>query len=218
MKKPLLCIVTGLVTAGFFLHFEQSPRRLLISAHAETFPSPPIKKAEMRNHEARKVERILETVEARNANPEDPGLRRYRISESELNSYLDYLVERENVSGVDALFVKLREGSFGTYAIINVDNVSRKDRDIATRALMQTILAGKQYISADGLLRPQDGFGQYTLTSAHINDVEIPPAIVNALINTVGKKQNPPFDVTKPFKLPYNIREAEVKPGYIEIW
>ena len=201
--------------AGFFLLLEQSAATP--AARAESFPSPPLKKREMRDQEARRVEAIFEELSTRKANGEDPGPR-HRISESELNSYLSYLVEKENIAGVDALFVKLRQDSFTTYGIINVDKMQKQDHDAATRLLMQTILAGKQYLSAEGSLTARNGLGQYTLTGARINDVDIPPGIVNALINLAGKKQDPPFDLTKPFRLPYNIREAELGPGYLEVF
>jgi hypothetical protein len=182
----------------------------------DAFPPPPVKRREIRDREARKVERILDSIETRNKSESGPGPR-YKITEPELNSYLSYLVEKENVQGVEALFVKLRDGSLSTYAVVNVDSVPQKDKDKVTRILMQTILAGKQFLSADGSLVTHGGLGQYTITGARINEVDIPPSIVNSLINTVTKRQNPPFDLTKPFKLPYNIREAVVKPGYLEV-
>ncbi len=213
MRKWCLLILAGLLAVGS-LYLTQG--HISSSSAQDAFPPPPVKKREKRDREAHKVEKILDTIESRNKTDQTAGPR-YKITESELNSYLSYLVEKENVQGVEALFVKLHDGSLSTYTVVNVDNVPQKDKDRVTRILMQTILAGKQYLSADGSLVAHNGIGQYTLTGARINEVDIPPAIVNSLINTVTRKQNPPFDLTKPFKLPYNIREAVVKPGYLEV-
>jgi hypothetical protein len=216
MRKWVLLVLAIIVTAGLGVYLAQGYVGQSSGVSDDAFPPPPMKRRETRDREAQKVVKIFEAMEKHNKSEQNTGAR-YKISESELNSYLSYLVEKESVRGVDALFVKLRDGSFSTYAVVDVDSVPKKDKDTVTRVLMQTILAGKQYLSADGLLTARDGMGQYTLTAARINEIDIPPSIINSLINTVGRKQNPPFDLTKPFKLPYGIREALVKRGYLEL-
>lgn len=217
MRKYLLRRIAAISAAvGLLLCLNQGRWFGPWSVHAEKFPAPPVKRLEVRNREAQKVVSVLQTLDARHAEPEDPGPK-FKISESELNSYLSYVVEKENVAGVDSFFVKLQEGSFIAYAVVNVDDIPRKDRDPATRLLMETVLAGRRYISAEGSLTVQNGVGQFILTAARIDQAAIPPGIVNALINVLGRKQTPPFDLTRPFKPPFRIREAQVKPGYLEI-
>lgn len=216
MRRFLILGLAALIAGYGFTYLQMPARSAAFVQASDAFPPPPTRKRQARDRDAQKVEAIFASIETRSGTAEEPGPK-YKISESELNAYLAALVEKENVKSVEALFVKLRSGSFSTYAVVNVDNVSKKDKDAATRILMQTILAGRQYLSADGSLEARDGLGQYTLTSARINEVEIPTPIVNSLINTVGKRQNPPFDLSKPFKLPYGIRVAEIKAGYLEV-
>jgi hypothetical protein len=180
----------------------------------DTFPSPPAKKPEIRDLQARKVEQILHTLHSRQG--AEPG-ESHAIAEDELNSYLSYLLERENVTGVDALFVRLEEKSLTVYSIVDVDKIPKEGKDTATRLLMQTVLSGKQYLSAQGSLSAKNGMGEFMLTSARVNDMDIPLPLVNLLINSVTRKQNPPFDLAKPFRLPYGIREVEIQPSVLKI-
>jgi hypothetical protein len=216
MRRFLILGIAALAAFCGFTYFQTPTTGAAYVQAADAFPPPPSRKRQARDRDAQKVESIFASIEARNGTTEEPGPR-YKITEPELNSYLSALVEKENIKAVEALFVKLRNGSFSTYAVVNVDNVPKKDKDSVTRVLMQTILAGRQYLSADGLLDAHNSLGQYTLTSARINEVEIPTPLVNTLINTAGKRQNPPFDLSKPFKLPFGIREAEIKSGYLEV-
>ena len=216
MKKSAVRVLRIVFAIGILLYLSQTFHLPALSTHAEAFPTPPSKNSELRNREAQKVIGIFETLSARSAEPAVSGPT-YRISESELNSYLSSLMEKENIAGLEAFFVRLSEGAFTTYAIINVDSIPRKDKDTATRLLMETLLAGKQHISAEGTLTAHNGLGEYILTAAHMDQATLPAGIINVLIRTIGAKQTPPFDITKPFRLPFRIREARIAGGYLEI-
>ncbi|MBI2821451.1 MAG: hypothetical protein HYX74_04450, partial [Acidobacteria bacterium] len=144
MNRGWILLFAGLAVGGWLLLREEqmAPRT---ARAAESFPVPPPKEPEVRNREARRVEDILEELSARNSRDETGP--KYRISESELNSYLSYLIERDGMKAVDALFVKLHSGFFSTYAIIDTDRIPQEKRDPATRVLMKTVLTGKWHVS-----------------------------------------------------------------------
>ena len=208
----LMCFAAAV---SLFLLKPSATHALAIVHAEEPFPVPPAKQPEVREREARRVRSVFGALQSSEPGQERSG---QRITESELNSYISYLVEQENVAGLETLFVRLHRGSFDTFAVINVDNIPQEDRNFGAQLLMQTLLAGKQYISTEGSLSAVSGRGQYTLTAARIGQANIPPGIVNALIGLVGKKQNPPFDLTRPFRLPYGVQKAEVGQGYLEVW
>ena len=216
MKMRVIVVLICFAAAVSLPLLKTSAPAAIAIVHAEApFPVPPTKSPEVREREVRRVQSVFGALQSVPPGQERPG---QRITESELNSYLSYLVEQENIAGLETLFVRLRPGFFDAFAIINVDNMPQEDRNIGTQLLMQTLLAGKQYISTEGSLSAANGRGQYTLTSARIGQVDIAPGIVNTLIALIGRKLNPPFDLTRPFRLPYGVQKAEVGQGYMEIW
>ena len=102
------------------------------------------------------------------------------------------------------------DGSFITFLTIDFDQVEVKG-DSMSAQLFKIFLRGKQTIEVEGRLKTEKGRGTYQVERATLNGMPLPASLVNAILSTVGRRQDPPFDPTEPFDLPYGVQTIEVQ-------
>jgi hypothetical protein len=155
-----------------------------------------------------RVEKMFEEMEAREG-ARDNTPRSYILTESDLNAYLAAKIKERERRDVETLVVEMKDGVFTTNLLIDFDQVEIQG-DSVSKTFFKAILRGKQTIVVDGRLRTDNGKGTYHVEQASINGVPLPPSLVNAILSAVGKRQDPPFDPTQPFDLPYSIKTIKV--------
>ena len=161
---------------------------------------------------AKRVESVLTELESREKE-NDRQSRTYVLVETDMNAYLASEIAKRERKDVEHLSVKMNdENRFITLLTVNLDNVDIK-ADGMTKTLFRTFLRGTQTIEMDGKLTTDKGKGTYEVQSATMNGVPLPATLVNAIISAVGKQQDPPFDPTEPFDLPYKIQTIVVSSG-----
>ncbi len=161
---------------------------------------------------AKRVEDVLTELETREkANHRES--RTYVLAEPDMNAYLASEIAKRERKDVERLVVKMNDQNrFVTSLTVNLDKVDVKT-DSMTGAIFRAFLRGTQTIELDGKLTTEKGKGTYEVQSASMNGVPLPSTLVNAIISAVGKQQDPPFDPTEPFDLPYKIQTIEVSSG-----
>ncbi len=161
---------------------------------------------------AKRVEDVLTELESREK-ANDRQSRTFVLAETDMNAYLASEIAKRERKDVERLVVKMNdENRFVTSLTVNLDKVDVKT-DSMTGALFRALLRGTQTIEMDGKLTTEKGKGTYEVQSATMNGVPLPASLVNAIISSVGKQQDPPFDPTEPFDLPYKIQKIEVSSG-----
>lgn len=166
--------------------------------------------------QVQKVERIIKELQDADRN----GLSApatHTLTESELNAYLRYHLARERREDIKSVQVNLREDSFLTTLVVDLDHVQMQG-DTSALALLGSLLSSTQKLEVEGTLKTADGRARYEVLSAHLNGIPVPASVVNSLLSSAGRKQHPPFDPTQPFDLPWNIKRLEVRPGLVTIF
>ena len=158
-----------------------------------------------------RVESVIEELE----NGAAPG-REYKILEDDLNAYLKAEMKKNQHPAVQDIAVRFHEGSFTTRMQVDMDQVELKDQSM-TAGLLSSLMTGVQVIQVEGTLKTKNGTGTYATRKAWLNDVPVPATLVDSLLSRIGQKNEPPFDPTEPFKMPYKIKEVILKAGQVQL-
>jgi hypothetical protein len=140
-----------------------------------------------------------------------------RFSENEINSYLAFHLSKKYHPSLKSLSVTFEENKLQTVASVDFDRLGT-----ASTAFMPKIIAflfsGTHIIDAHGQLISNKGNAHFLLERARFDENVLPKSIVEGIITAVGRKQDPPFDPLQPSKMPYEIKEVDVHPGYIVVY
>ncbi|RPJ84124.1 MAG: hypothetical protein EHM18_12400 [Acidobacteria bacterium] len=158
-----------------------------------------------------RVEKMLEDLEAREQ-VQDKEKRTYILTEPDLNAFLAAKIKERPRKDVESLRVEMKDGLFTTFIKIDFDEVEIKG-DSMTASLLKALLRGTQTIEVDGRLQTENGKGTYLVERATLNGMPLPASLVNSILSSVGKRQDPPFDPTEQFDLPYGVKTITVTPG-----
>jgi hypothetical protein len=199
-----LFLMIGLAFSLFW-HPDTAPAALASASS----PSKP-----MADARAQKVDRIFNEIEEDHANGRGSG-KTYLLAEDELNAYLTEKLREQERKDVEKITIRLQHKSFTTHIQVNMDEVQVKDT--MTANLFKALFRGRQKIEVDGELKTNDGQGTYEVQRARVNDVGVPAIVVNTILSSVGRQQDPPFDPTEPFDIPYGIKTIRIQQGKVRI-
>ena len=160
---------------------------------------------------AARVERTLRELESNHASGNTAN-RTYTITEADLNAYLEVRLREKNQRGVETLSVRLQQEAFVSSLMIDMDKVEVQG-DPTTLSLFKVLFRGPLTLEVEGRLVTVGGRGRLKVTKALLNESTVPPPLVDVILRALGGKQDPPFDPTESFDLPYGIRTVTVKPG-----
>ncbi|MGH9338826.1 MAG: hypothetical protein ACRD1R_04365 [Acidobacteriota bacterium] len=213
MTKKLLYIgfafLLVLLAAGIYWSLNSSVDSARpVSAAVPTHSAAPDPRVE-------KVEQLLYELEVNGGNGSRAG-KTYLLTQPDLNAFLAARLREEDRKGVEDIKVELRDGSFITRVLLNMDELEVEGNSMAL-GLFQALLSGKQNLEVEGELTARDGKGSYRVLSARMNNISVPATLVNTLLSTAGKNQEPPFDPTEPFEMPYGIKTVKVQTGRVTI-
>ncbi len=158
-----------------------------------------------------KVTRLLEELKD-NHKAGTVESRTYELTEVELNAYLMAQLRQQGQQAVESLSVTLKEGTFLTSIEVDTDQLELKG-DALTLGFLRLLLQGKQTLEVEGTLEAENGIGTYLVQEARLSGFPLPANLVNDLLSSVGQKQNPPFDPTEPFPMPFSIESVTFHPG-----
>ena len=164
---------------------------------------------------AGEVERVLGELVINSVREEVPK-RVYRLSETDLNSYLTTKLEKADRKGLESISVRLKQGSFVTVVTVNMDQVQFKDQSL-TASLLSVLLRGAHTLEVEGHLQVQEGIGKYQVQQASLDGIALPASVMAMVVSTLGRQQDPPFDLSEPFPMPYGISTVDVQPGQLTI-
>ena len=164
---------------------------------------------------AGEVERVLGELVINSVREEVPK-RVYRLSETDLNSYLTTKLEKADRKGLESISVRLKQGSFVTVVTVNMDEVQFKEQSL-TASLLSGLLRGAHTLEVEGQLQVQEGVGKYQVHQASLDGIALPVSVMEMVVSTLGRQQDPPLDLAEPFPMPYGISTVDVQPGQLTI-
>jgi hypothetical protein len=152
----------------------------------------------------------LTTATGRTAVP-----RRTSLSEAELNSWFQYRATPLLPVGMtEPQITIIGGGKVSGAATVDLDAVAKTKR---SGSLIDpwNLLGGRLPVTVTGVLRTQNGQGQFELQQAAISGVPVPKSLLQELVSYYSKTANDPggVNIDEPFALPAGIRQIEVGQG-----
>ncbi len=160
-----------------------------------------------------KVTRILEELRDNDEQGTVPN-RTYELTEEELNAYLSAQLYQQDQKAVESIALLLKEGTFLTRIEVDVDELQFQGDDVTT-GYLRLVLKGIQTLEIEGKLEAENGLATYRVQEARLSGIPVPARLVNNLLSSLGKKNDPPFDPTQPFEMPYGIQSFTFQPGKV---
>jgi hypothetical protein len=144
-----------------------------------------------------------------------PAARRTPVTESEVNSFLEYHARSEMPPGVLEPVVTIEEaGHLRGRALVDLDEVKKANAGEGGLGML-TLLSGRVPVEATGTLRTSNGVAQFELEQALVNGVPVPKALLQQVVSYYSRTPENPegIDLEAPFPLPVNIRQIETLKG-----
>ena len=136
---------------------------------------------------------------------------RYEIRQDELNAYLAALIRQRSPQAVKGIEMELQQESLRSKIDVNLDEIPLQSG--AASGLFRLLLRGRKTLQIDGILTGSGGTGSFQVQEVWLGSLPLPSSLANALLKSIGEKQDPPFDPTQSFQLAYGIQSVEILPG-----
>lgn len=166
---------------------------------------------------AARVDAIFKSLQGSPPNGKKPPRNEtIQITEEELNAYLEKEYRSKPHSGMKSALVKLLDGNrVAADSIIDVDDINT-DNSMGLK-LLSWMFSGNQSLHAEAKMIFINNTVTYQLERAQLNNVTLPNALVEKLIEILVRKQTQKIDVTKPIPLSDSIKHAEIRQGLLII-
>jgi len=141
--------------------------------------------------------------------------RRTPVSEDEVNSWFAYRAQPLLPQGMTEPQVSiLGNGKVSGTATVDLEAVARSKR---TGALLNpwNLVGGRVPVSVIGMLRTQNGKGQFEVEETTVSGIPVPNSLLQELVAYYSRTTNDPDGIRldDAFELPANIRQIEVGQG-----
>jgi hypothetical protein len=132
----------------------------------------------------------------------------FLLSESDINEYLRYSLKTTPRPGLDSLTVKVFGKDYvATFARVDFDALERWHPGTIPAAL-HPVLKGKKAIQIDFRLHADNSTMTFTVEKGRYDDVPLPAAFVEKMIQLVAARQPEKYDTSKPLPLPFGLRKV----------
>ena len=141
--------------------------------------------------------------------------RRTPVTESEVNSFLEFHARGDMPAGVLEPAVTIEEaGRLRGRALIDLDEVKKAQAADGGFGVL-SMLSGRVPVEAVGTLTATNGVAQFHLEQATVSGVPVPKALLQQVVSYYSRSQEYPegIDLEAPFPLPVNIRQIETLKG-----
>jgi hypothetical protein len=138
------------------------------------------------------------------------------VSESEVNSWFAYRAQPLLPAGVSSPSLTIvGNGKVTGTVTVDLQQAAKARASNGTAASPLTFLGGKVPITVTGVLRTQNGQGQFDLQSADVSGLPVPKPLLQQLVSYYSRTPEHPDGVRldQPFALPANIREIQIGQG-----
>jgi hypothetical protein len=194
--------------------FLRKPATFLLVALFAVFPNGSVaNNGQLSKQEGDRLQSKIDEI-AKNGAADPVAPKKTRVTENELNSYLNFNLKEKLPKGLTNPQVSmLGDSRLAGRVSVDFDEFNRQ----RTRGFMDPLsyLSGRVPVSARGSLRAAEGKGQFQLESAEIQGVPLPKPLLQELVRFFSRTNENPkgIDIEAPFALPAKIREMAVNRG-----
>jgi hypothetical protein len=136
------------------------------------------------------------------AAPRRAIVEKFTISERQLNDYLGDELRSSPRPGIEWSTIKLFPGNYvSTYSRIDFDAVE-------IPPLLRLALRGRKELLLDFRFQSNNGTFTWAVQKAYLQKMEVPPVLVERIIEILAAQQPEHFDAAKPLPLPFGVKEA----------
>jgi hypothetical protein len=142
-------------------------------------------------------------------------IQRTPFSEAEVNSWITYRGPAVLPTGVTAPQVTMiGNGRLRAAATVDLEALA-KQRTTGRLLDPWRYLGGRLPVTMSGVLRTQEGTGQFEIEDAAVSGVPVPTSLLQDIVSYYSRSADDPEGIRldDPFKLPAQIRQIEVVPG-----
>ena len=131
----------------------------------------------------------------------------FRVSEVEINEYMQYSLHARPRPGVELMTIKIFPYNYiSTFTVVDFDAVERW-RPGTIPALLRPVLNGRKSIWVDFRIRAQDSRIGFSVEKARYQNVWLPAFFVNKAIEIMAARQPEKYDTSKPIPIPFGLRQ-----------
>jgi hypothetical protein len=137
------------------------------------------------------------------------------ITQDEVNSYLRFSAGSQLPVGVTDPSVTIQDqGRLSGRAVVDLDQI-RREKGNGSWFDLTSYLTGSLPVTATGVLRTENGRGQFTLERAAVSGVPIPKTFLQEIVSYYSRSDDYPngVNIDDPFNLPAEIRRIDVAPA-----
>ena len=183
---------------------------LLLSSTAASVAATLNLSQEQGDRLARKIDEITKNASLAPVRP-----KKTPVTEPEVNSYLNFNLKEKIPRGLTNPQISLLgSGNLAGTVFVDIDEFKRHRRSGGIMDPL-TYISGRVPLTARGVLRTQDGKGQFQLISAELHRIPIPKRLLQEFVTYFSRTQDNPggINIDEPFNLPAKIREVIVNTG-----
>jgi len=137
------------------------------------------------------------------------------FTEGEVNSWFAYRSSDLMPTGVsDPRLTMAGDGKLRGTATVDLDTIAKR-KSSGSALDPWAFLGGRLPVTVSGVLRTQNGMGQFELQEATVSGVPVPTSVLQDIVAYYSKSSGDPEGVRLdgPFKLPSQIKQIEVGQG-----
>jgi len=143
------------------------------------------------------------------------GPQRTSFTEAELNSWFAYRSGEIMPTGVtEPRLTILGDGKLNGAATVDLDTVAKRR---STGGLLDpwNYLGGRLPVTVSGVLRTQNGVGQFDLQDAAVSGIPVPKSVLQDIVAYYTRSSSDPDGIrlNESFKLPAQIKQIELPQG-----
>jgi len=140
----------------------------------------------------------------------------FRLSENEINTYLEYALRTNPRPGLDSLRVRLFPGNYLSCAAgLDLDALNRQggSKLLGPLYLFQS---GEKQIRLDLRFVVNNARLTFTVEKAYYQNVRLPAAFIRQIIRLAAAQQPEHLDTNAPIPLPFQLRQLRTGKGILE--
>jgi len=139
---------------------------------------------------------------------------KFEFTESEVNDYLEYALKEKPRPGMERIEVKFFDENYiSTSTTVDFDQLEKWNPGVVPEPLRK-MLKGRKTVDADFRLIPNGrGLALLVVEKAAFNNVRIPAAVAQKIMEVLGSRQPEKYDFSKPVTLPFGLQKVMVDRG-----
>ena len=138
------------------------------------------------------------------------------LSQDELNKFLGRAAEEGRLGPVRAISARFLEGDVEVVAAVDPEEINLASNQ-SLQEMMRSLFAGPQQVRILGSLSSESGTGRFEAKEVQLNGLTLPPSALSLLIQSLGKRLDPPLEGAETFALPFDLDRIEVLPGRVRL-